>query len=342
MPRKKRKLEGEASASVRADVEPESAPTPPPESLIPQSVSGRPLQRGTDASIAKLVSYNVTSLRAALRREDDFLSAYLEREQPDLIAMQEIKTSTEHHEAVQQARWCADYPQPILHSCTARKGYAGTAVWLRRDSRLGKPLRVQRGFDAEVGVVDDEGRVITLEFAACTVCAMYVPNSGVGLKRLDYRVNVWDRAVRRQLQLLQQRRPVPVIWCGDLNCAHQEIDIWNPEGNRRSAGFTDEERASFSETLAHCHLVDTFRYLHPDVRAYSYVGHRHPQNYLQNRGWRLDYFCCSASAAPRVTDSFIRHDLEILAALRGERTEDRSQVHRLSDHCPVVMQFLIK
>ncbi|KAF6000635.1 DNA-(apurinic or apyrimidinic site) lyase [Cyanidiococcus yangmingshanensis] len=141
--------------------------------------------------------------------------------------------------------------------------------------------------------------------------------------------------------VLQQQSQKPVIWCGDLNCAHQEIDIWNPEGNRRSAGFTDEERASFSQTLRECALLDTFCWLHPSVRAYSYIGHRHVQNYLQNRGWRLDYFCCSANAASRIVDSYMRFDIEIHARAYQQREVERHQVRRLSDHCPVVFLFRV-
>jgi exodeoxyribonuclease-3 len=150
-----------------------------------------------------------------------------------------------------------------------------------------------------------------------------------------------DDAVRQQLKRLYQQSRKPVIWCGDLNCAHQEIDIWNPEGNRCSAGFTEEERTSFSQTLRECALVDTFRWLQPSVRAYSYIGHRHVQNYLQNRGWRLDYFCCSATAATRILDSYIRFDIEIYASAYRPNLVKREEVKRLSDHCPVVLLFRI-
>jgi hypothetical protein len=113
----------------------------------------------------------------------------------------------------------------------------------------------------------------------------------------------------------------------------------DPDGICCNAGFTDEERASFSQTLQECALLDTFRWLHPSVRAYSYIGYRHVQNYFQNRGWRLDYFCCSASAAAHIVDSYIRFDIEIYGAAFQQTQVKREEVRRLSDHCPVVLLF---
>ncbi|KAK4532884.1 hypothetical protein CCYA_CCYA14G3741 [Cyanidiococcus yangmingshanensis] len=307
---------------------------------LPISISGRPWGAPPDPQVAKLVSYNVSSLRSALGKSKQLLDAFINFECPDLLAVQEIKLSEPIPEDIKAALQ-EHYETCLFHPCRSKRGYSGTAIFLRKSSRLGEPLRTQHGFDSEVNVEDSEGRVIIIEFASCIVCAMYVPNSGAGLKRLEYRIQVWDEAVRVQLNRLQQQSQKPVIWCGDLNCAHQEIDIWNPEGNRRSAGFTDEERASFSQTLRECAFLDTFRWLHPSVRAYSYIGHRHVQNYLQNRGWRLDYFCCSANAASRIVDSYMRFDIEIHARAYQQREVERHQVRRLSDHCPVVFLFRV-
>jgi len=305
---------------------------------VPISSSGRPWGAPQDPKVAKLASYNIASLRSALSRSKHLFDAFIVHECPDLLTVQEIKVSEPIPEEIKSALQ-EHYETCLFHPCRSKRGYSGTALFLRKGSCLGEPVRVQYGFDPELGVEDSEGRVIIVEFSSCVVCSMYVPNSGEGLKRLDYRIRVWDEAVRAQLKRLGQGTGKPIIWCGDLNCAHQEIDIWNPEGNRRSAGFTDEERASFSQTLQECALLDTFRWLHPSVRAYSYIGYRHVQNYFQNRGWRLDYFCCSASAAAHIVDSYIRFDIEIYGAAFQQTQVKREEVRRLSDHCPVVLLF---
>lgn len=294
---------------------------------------------GADGCKAKLVSFNVTSLRALLRKSNA-LDNYLAREQPDVLALQETKLS----EPVPHfAGHAPDYDK-YFHCSRAKKGYSGTAVYLRRGSPLGAPRSVRYGFDEAIGVKDEEGRVIIVEFDALTLVNMYVPNAGAGLVRLDYRIEVWDEAVRRQMRLLLAQGSSssdegggggdgtsngrPVVLAGDLNCAHEEIDIWNPAGNRRGAGFTDEERGSFTRTLRECHLVDSFRHCHPGVRAYSYWSQRHAQNYPLNRGWRLDYFVVNADTC--VLDSFMRFDA------------DDGVAGRMSDHVPIVLVMRLR
>ncbi|KAI9913988.1 hypothetical protein PsorP6_006646 [Peronosclerospora sorghi] len=147
---------------------------------------------------------------------------------------------------------------------------------------------------------------MALEFDKFWVVHTYVPNAGGKLKRLDFRINQWDKSILREMKTMETTKPV--IWCGDLNVAHQEIDIHNPKGNRRSAGFTDEDRKSFSEILD-SGFVDTFRHLHPNKVEYSYFGYRHNMRAM-NKGWRLDYLVVSKALLPNVRSSFIRQSVE--------------------------------
>ncbi|PWZ10771.1 DNA-(apurinic or apyrimidinic site) lyase, chloroplastic [Zea mays] len=185
-------------------------------------------------------------------------------------------------------------------TCSVSKlGYSGTAII----SRV-KPLSIKYGLG--IPDHDTEGRVVTVEFDDFYLLTAYVPNSGDGLKRLTYRVTEWDPSLGNYMKELEKSKPV--ILTGDLNCAHQEIDIHDPAGNRRSAGFTNEERESFGANFLSKGFVDTFRKQHPNVVAYSYWGYRHNTR-KTNKGWRLDYFLVSESIAEKVHDSYILPDI---------------------------------
>lgn len=173
----------------------------------------------------------------------------------------------------------------IYWACsTQRKGYSGVSVLSKE-----KPLTVSYGIPNH----DGEGRVIVAEYMSFYVVNVYVPNSGEGLKRLDYRINSWDKDFSDFLKALQEKKPLVVT--GDLNVAHQEIDIHSPKTNLKSAGFTVEERTSFTENLLNgAHLVDAFRRQYPAVTAYTYWGYRFNAR-ANNKGWRLDYFLVSES-----------------------------------------------
>lgn len=187
-----------------------------------------------------------------------------------------------------------------------KKGYSGTAIFTRH-----KPLSVTYGLGIEEH--DHEGRVITLKYPDFYVVTVYTPNSQDGLKRLDYRMT-WDDAFREYLVTLDAKKPVLV--CGDMNVAHEEIDLKNPKSNRMNAGFTDEERAKFTALLG-AGFTDTWRTLNPDVRdVYSWWSYRF-QARQKNAGWRIDYWLVSNRLFPQVTDARIH--TEILG----------------SDHCPV-------
>lgn len=190
-----------------------------------------------------------------------------------------------------------------------KKGYSGTAIFTRH-----QPLSVSYGIGIEEH--DHEGRVITLEMPDFYMVTVYTPNSQDGLRRLDYRMQ-WEDDFQAYLHRLDQHKPVVV--CGDMNVAHQEIDLKNPKTNTRNAGFTDEERAKMTQLLGNG-FVDTFRYLHPEEIQYSWWSYRFKAR-EKNVGWRIDYFLVSERLASRLQSASIH--TEIMG----------------SDHCPVEVVF---
>lgn len=244
----------------------------------------------------KLMSWNVNGLRAQVRK--GFLDK-LEELNPDILCMQEIKLSEG-----QLTLDLPDYEQ--YYNYAERKGYSGTAIFTKK-----KPLDVQYG----IGMAehDDEGRVITMEFPSFYLVTVYTPNSKRALERLDYR-QVWEDAFLAYLKKLEEKHPVVV--CGDLNVAHQDIDLANPATNRKSAGFTDEERAKFNQLLDHG-FIDTFRYFYPDrTEAYTWWSN-FAKSRERNIGWRIDYFLVSQALEKQLVSAAIHDDV------MG------------SDHCPV-------
>ena len=244
----------------------------------------------------KLISWNVNGLRACMGK--GFADFFREAD-ADLFCIQESKL-----QAGQIALELPGYHQ--YWNYAEKKGYSGTAVFSRRE-----PLGVSYGIGQEEH--DREGRVITLEFADFYLVTVYTPNSQDGLARLDYRME-WEDAFLSYLKGLEVKKPV--VFCGDLNVAHQEIDLKNPKTNRKIAGFTDEERAKFSRLLENG-FIDTFRYFYPDLEgAYSWWSYRfHARE--KNAGWRIDYFLVSSALQDRLEDALIYKDVY------G------------SDHCPV-------
>lgn len=244
----------------------------------------------------KLISWNVNGLRACLTK--GFLD-FVQAEQPDILALQETKMQPE------QVNFDLPGYQMYFNSAE-KKGYSGTAVFLKEP-----PLTVTFGMGIEEH--DHEGRVITVEYPGYYFVTVYTPNSQDGLRRLEYRMT-WEDAFLAYLKGLDEKKPV--IVCGDLNVAHEEIDIKNPKSNRMNAGFTDEERAKMT-VLLNNGFADTFRRLYPDARdRYSWWSYRfHARE--NNAGWRIDYFLVSERLMEKVQDSLIRNDIF------G------------SDHCPV-------
>lgn len=257
-------------------------------------------------SILKLISWNIDSLNAALT--SDSARALLSREvlntivanDADVIAIQETKLSSKgptkkHLEIL--TNHLPDY-EVVWNSSIepARKGYAGTMFLFKKEYN---PIVTFPTIGAP-STMDSEGRMITLEFEEFFVTQVYTPNSGDGLSRLAERQQ-WDVQYAEYLAELDAKKPV--IACGDYNVAHQEIDLKNPKANRRSAGFTDEERAGFTNLLAKG-FTDTFRHIHGDVEGvYSWWNQRAKTSKINNSGWRIDYWLVSDRLAEKVSES---------------------------------------
>ena len=248
----------------------------------------------------KLISWNVNGLRACVQK--GFLDIFKELD-ADMFCIQESKL-----QEGQISLELEGYHQ--YWNYAIKKGYSGTAIFTRRE-----PMSVAYGIGIEEH--DQEGRVITLEFAEFYLVTVYTPNSQSELARLDYRMR-WEDAFLSYLKGLEEKKPI--VFCGDLNVAHKEIDLKNPKTNRKNAGFTDEERGKFS-TLLGQGFIDTYRYFYPDQEGiYSWWSYRF-QARAKNAGWRIDYFCVSESLKEKLVDAKIH--TEIMG----------------SDHCPVELDI---
>lgn len=251
----------------------------------------------------KLISWNVNGLRACLGKG---FSEVFETMHADFFCLQETKLQPE-----QVSLELPGYEQ--FWYSAEKKGYSGTAIFTRHT-----PLSVRYGVGIEE--LDHEGRLITLEYPNCFVLTCYTPNAQDGLKRIDHRMR-WEDAFRAYLQSLDAEKPV--IVCGDLNVAHQEIDLKNPKSNRGNAGFSDEERSKFSELLA-AGFTDTFRFRNPDLTgAYSWWSYRYNAR-ANNAGWRIDYFLVSDCLQDKIESAPIYNEIY------G------------SDHCPVGLELAME
>ena len=247
----------------------------------------------------KLLSWNVNGLRAAM--DKGFLD-FVRQEKPDVLCLQEVKAQPEQVEL--------DLPGYEAHWNPAeKKGYSGTLTLTKK-----APVSVSRGLGKPE--LDNEGRLLTLEYEDFYLINVYTPNAQRELARLDYRME-WDKEFLKLLKRLNKTRPV--IFCGDTNVAHEEIDLKNPKQNRRNAGFTDEEREGFTKILK-AGFLDSFREFNQEGGNYSWWSYRSGAR-AKNIGWRLDYFVISEALRPRLKDAFILKDV------MG------------SDHCPVGIQL---
>ena len=245
----------------------------------------------------KLVSWNVNGLRACVSK--GLFQEFMDRENPDVICLQETK--------LQQGQIKMDLEgYEEYWNYADRRGYSGTAIFTRE-----KPISVTNGLGIDEH--DHEGRVITAEYPDYYLVTVYVPNAKEDLSRLEYRQH-WEDDFLSYIKKLEEKKPV--IYCGDLNVAHNDIDLKNPKSNRGHAGFTDEEREKLEVVLS-SDLVDTYRYFYPDKEgAYSWWSYRfHARE--NNAGWRIDYFIASKALMPQIEDALIYADAY------G------------SDHCPV-------
>ena len=244
----------------------------------------------------KLISWNENGIRACVNKG---FKDFFEKIDADIFCVQETKCQPEQIDLEFKGYYA-------YWNSAEKKGYSGTAIFTKK-----QPINVNYGIGIEEH--DKEGRVITLEFEDFYMVNIYTPNAKRGLERLDYRQR-WEDEIRKYLQKLNQTKPV--IMCGDLNVAHEEIDLKNPKSNRGNAGFTDEEREKMTELLDGG-FVDSFRYLYPDKTDsyswWSYMGKAREKNV----GWRIDYFIVSQDIKDKIKDAMIYP--EIMG----------------SDHCPV-------
>lgn len=247
----------------------------------------------------KFISWNVNGLRACVGK--DFAQSF-ESLNADFFCLQETK--------MQAGQLELQFPGYTSYwNYAEKKGYSGTAIYTRKE-----PLAVTYGIGIDEH--DHEGRVITLEYDKFFLVTVYTPNSQEELRRLDYRMT-WEDAFQAYLHQLDEKKPV--IVCGDMNVAHQEIDLKNPKTNRRSAGFTDEERSKMTQLLNNG-FTDTFRTLHPEQITYSYWSYRFRAR-EKNAGWRIDYFLISDRLKPQLKGASIHTEIY------G------------SDHCPVELDI---
>ena len=250
----------------------------------------------------KLISWNVNGLRACVQK--GFLE-YFKETDADFFCLQETKLQEGQIDFAPEGYYA-------YWNYAVKKGYSGTAIFTKKE-----PIQVSYGLGIEEH--DQEGRVITLEYEDFYVITCYTPNSQNELARLDYRMQ-WEDAFRAYLIELDRKKPV--IFCGDLNVAHKEIDLKNPKTNRKNAGFTDEERACMDH-LQEVGFIDTFRYFYPEETGiYSWWSYRFRAR-EKNAGWRIDYFCVSNRLQEKLVSAKIHTDVF------G------------SDHCPVEVQITL-
>lgn len=244
----------------------------------------------------KFISWNVNGLRACMGKG---FAEYFSETDADFFCLQETKLQEGQIDFTPEGYYC-------YWNYAEKKGYSGTAIFTKHE-----PLSVTYGLGIEEH--DHEGRVITLEYPEFYMISVYVPNSQDQLQRLDYRMK-WEDDFLAYVKRLDEKKPV--IWCGDLNVAHEEIDLKNPKTNRKSAGFTNEEREKFT-AITENGFTDTFRFFYPDKEhVYSWWSYRRRAR-DNNAGWRIDYFVCSDRLRPMLKDALIHSDI------MG------------SDHCPV-------
>lgn len=273
----------------------------------------------------KFVSWNINGVKNILSKSkdgikhnnnhpDNVLAELIGDTSPDFICLQEVRCN----EALSLLGSLA-YSHIFSNCAKEKKGYSGTCIITKHEPRN---VIYDFGTFNEDPQHNLEGRVITLEYDRFYVVTVYTPNSKTQLERLDYRTKLWDPLFSSFVQHLQKTNK-HIIICGDLNVAHQEIDIYRPGPNKKHAGFTDQERSSFSRLLSTCNLIDTFRTLHKSVVKYSWWSNFH-QSRAKNNGWRIDYFLTSSQLALKISKA------DILTEYKG------------SDHCPVYLEVDVK
>lgn len=273
----------------------------------------------------KIISFNINGIRAINKKniygnkidknEINVITNIINDYEPDILILQEIKCNKcniDEFEIYNQY-----YPYIYMNNSTIKKGYSGISIL----SKI-KPLNIYYNFENYNNKLDYnfiyEGRIICLEFNNIFIIGCYVPNSKPNLERLEQRINIWEKLIQEYIKTLNEIKPV--IYCGDLNVAHQDIDIFSIKGHSKSPGFTNEERNEFSILLKECKLIDSFRFLYPDKIKFSYWSNL-GKSRINNKGWRIDYFLISNS----INNILIESD--ILDNIYG------------SDHAPILLEL---
>jgi exodeoxyribonuclease-3 len=261
----------------------------------------------------KIIAWNVNGIRSLLKTDN--LNILMNQESPDVFCMGETKISCSVKDSVDKEieELFPQYKYRYWSTCTVKAGYSGTAIFSKK-----KPINVVNGLLHNMKEMDLEGRVITMEFSKYYLVHVYTPNSGQALNRLDYRTKEWDKAFTSMLTKLQESKNV--IVAGDLNVAHNMIDLKNPKTNTRTAGYTKEERESFKLLLDNTNMIDTFREKNPELIKYSYWSYMRNAR-EKNVGWRIDYFLVSKKLIKKVKKS------DILDNIMG------------SDHAPIILEI---
>lgn len=244
----------------------------------------------------KIIAWNVNGLRSLLKT--NHLNELMENEDPDVFCMGETKLSCPYDNI--NSEITEKFPQfkyKYWSQCKTKKGYSGTSIFCKKE-----PINIHYGLMYKNEELDDEGRVIVIEFKKYYLIHVYTPNSGQALARLEWRTTVWDRGFEHYIKELQKNKPV--IVCGDLNVAHTPIDLKNPKTNTKTAGYTIEERNSFNTLLTNCNLVDSYRKLSPEKIEYSYWSYMRSSR-TKNIGWRIDYFLVDHRIYKKVKESSI-------------------------------------
>jgi len=244
----------------------------------------------------KIIAWNVNGIRSLLKTDN--LDKLLNEHKPDIFCMGETKLSCPYDSIENEI--VNRYPEfkfRYWSPCKVKNGYSGTSIFCKKE-----PKSIIYGLKYNNKEIDNEGRVITIELKDYYIIHVYTPNSGQVLNRLEWRTNVWDRAFEDWINYLQKTKSV--IICGDLNVAHNPIDLKNPKTNTKTAGFTNDERNSFNNILKNCNLIDSFRKLYPEKIEYSFWSYMRKSR-DKNIGWRIDYFLISKILYKKIKDSII-------------------------------------
>ena len=256
----------------------------------------------------KIIAWNVNGIRALLKTNN--LDNLIKRINPNILCLGEIKVGDDISNIDEEIK--NKYPKfkyRYWHKCSIKQGYSGTSIFCKKE-----PISINYGLNK----IDNEGRVITLEFKKYYLIHVYTPNSGQALERLEFRTKVWDRLFEKYINDLQKNKNV--IVCGDLNVAKEEIDLKNPKTNLRTAGFTVEEKESFKKILNKCDLIDIYRYLYPEKTEYTFWSYMRKSR-DKNIGWRIDYFLLNKNLINKVKK------VKILTNILG------------SDHAPIYLKI---